>query len=83
MSEQLPEDGYHFKQGFDPKCPHCGESDFRISLDEHLTGPANGRYEIIYCGNPKCLAFLGAVPVVIQNLFADLKSDEKINYHDK
>jgi hypothetical protein len=69
MNNQMYEDPHHFKAGFQPKCPHCKKTDIKISLSEHLIGPANGAYEIIYCANEECHAFLGATPVLIQNLY--------------
>jgi hypothetical protein len=73
-------DPYHFKQGFHPKCPqpNCGSTDIQISLSEHLYGPCNGNYEVIYCG--ECKTFLGAHPVVTMNLFKGIKEEDKITY---
>ncbi len=42
MSIENYEDPCHFKAGFHPKCPHCKQSDIKVSLSEHLWGPANG-----------------------------------------
>ena len=58
------EETYHFKAGFDPKCPKvdCGSTDIQVSLSEDLRGPVNGQYEVIYCG--KCHTFLGAHPAI-------------------
>jgi len=73
---------YHFKAGFHPKCPNseCKSTNIDISLSEHLYGPANGNYEVIYCKD--CHTFLGAHPVVIQNLHPDIKDEDKIKLGD-
>ncbi|HCG9432668.1 TPA: hypothetical protein NJ811_004721 [Vibrio parahaemolyticus] len=67
---------YHFKQGFHPKCPKCESVNIDISLSEHLYGPANGNYEVIYCRD--CHTFLGAHPILIQNLRKGIKESEKV-----
>jgi hypothetical protein len=78
MSLQDRQDPYHFKAGFHPKCPQCQKENIQVSLSEHLYGPANGQYEVIYCGD--CHTFLGAHPVVLQNLFKGIKEADKIEY---
>jgi hypothetical protein len=80
MSNQSYEEPCHFKAGFQPKCPHCKKTNIKISLSEHLQGPANGQYEVIYCANEECHAFLGAAPVLIQNLYEGIKKSDKIEY---
>lgn len=75
MSDKDP---YHFKQGFHPKCPICQNTNIAISLSEHLYGPANGNYEVIYCQD--CHTFLGAHPIVTKNLHKGIPEDEKITY---
>ncbi|WP_171733224.1 MULTISPECIES: hypothetical protein [Vibrio] len=70
------EEPYHFKAGFHPKCPKCESTDIGISLSEYLYGPANGNYEVIYCKS--CHTFLGAHPIVIQNLHPDIKEADKV-----
>lgn len=80
MSIENYEDPCHFKAGFHPKCPHCKQSDIKVSLSEHLWGPANGQYEVIYCANDQCHAFLGATPVLLQNLYKGIKEEDKIEY---
>lgn len=69
---------YHFKQGFNPKCPSCGKENIQVSLSETLYGPCNGNYEVIYCGD--CKTFLGAHPIVISNLFKNLPKDLEIKH---
>lgn len=80
MTLENYEDPYHFRAGFDPICPKagCNSTDIKVSLSEHLHGPANGPYEVIYCGN--CKTFLGAHPVVLKNLFKGIKDADKIEY---
>jgi len=75
-------DPYHFKAGFYPKCPHCNTTEygFAISLDEHLYGPCNGAYEVIYCKNPVCHAFITAVPTSIMNLQKGIPEEQKIEF---
>ena len=82
MSNENHQDGYHFKAGFVPVCPHCKhpDGDIRVSLDEHLHGPCNGPYEVIYCANAKCHAFLGAHPIAIMNVLKGVPEDAKIEY---
>ncbi|ARC18817.1 hypothetical protein FP742_16920 [Vibrio parahaemolyticus] len=73
-------DPYHFKQGFHPKCPHCKSEDIKVSLSEYLYGPCNGQYEVIYCGNHECHAFLAAVPTSIMNVQKGIPEGDKIKY---
>lgn len=78
MSFEQP---YHFKNGFYPKCPHCkSDKGFKVSLDEYLYGPCNGQYEVIYCSNDDCHAFLAAVPTSIMNLQKGIPEDQKIEF---
>ena len=74
----MTEQNYHFKEGFNPKCPHCQKENIKISLSEYLYGPCNGNYEVIYCGD--CKTFLGAHPTVTMNLFKGIKEADKITY---
>lgn len=73
-------DPCHFKAGFKPKCPHCKQENIKVSLSEHLYGPCNGQYEVIYCANEECHAFLAAVPVCVMNLQKDIPEDMKITF---
>jgi hypothetical protein len=73
-------DPYHFKQGFNPKCPYCKGEDIKVSLSEYLYGPCNGQYEVIYCANDKCHSFLAAVPTSVMNLQKGIPDADKIEY---
>ena len=85
MNQQDPAQPYHFKAGFTPLCPHCKhpDGDIRISLDENLHGPCNGPYEVIYCANDECHAFLGAHPIAIRNILKGIPEADKEKYPNK
>lgn len=82
MALENYQDSNHFKAGFKALCPHCKhpDGDIQVSLDEHLYGPCNGQYEVIYCANKECHAFLGAHPIVLKNLFKGIKEGDKIEH---
>jgi hypothetical protein len=71
-------DSHHFKAGFHPKCPHCKGIDIKVSLSEHLWGPCNGQYEVVYCANSSCHVFLAAIPAYVGNLRKDVKEADKL-----
>lgn len=75
------EQPYHFKAGWYPKCPHCNTTKgFGVSLDEHLFGPCNGQYEVVYCKNESCHAIITAVPTSIMNLQKGIPESDKVEY---
>ena len=73
-------DPVHFKAIGKPKCPNqeCKSINLDVSLSEHLWGPCNGQYEVVYCKD--CLTFLSAHPIAIMNVLDGIPDSEKIKY---
>mgnify|MGYP003157113576 CR=1 FL=1 len=80
MNPQDYKDPVHFKAIGKPKCPNqsCQSTDLKVSLSEHLFGPCNGQYEVVYCAG--CLTFLSAHPIAIMNVMKGIPEDEKVAY---
>lgn len=80
MSLKNYEDPVKFKAIGRPKCPNqeCKSTNLDVSLSEHLFGPCNGQYEVVYCAD--CLTFLSAHPIAIMNVMKGIPDDHKIEY---
>ena len=80
MNPDSYQDPVKFKAIGRPKCPNqdCRSTNLDVSLSEHLFGPCNGQYEVVYCA--ECLTFLSAHPIAIMNVMSGIKEDEKIPY---
>ncbi|PMY82849.1 hypothetical protein C1X72_02045 [Pseudomonas sp. FW306-2-2C-D06B] len=74
------QDPVKFKELGRPKCPNadCRSTNLDVSLSEHLFGPCNGQYEVVFCRD--CMTLLAAHPIAIMNVMKGIPEQEKIPY---